>query len=60
MFASLHGAYGKDCEAPRLFTTTVGRKPSEAKAYVGMRAPQPGLPGRPCAVVQLCSCAAVA
>jgi len=35
MFASLHGAYGKDCEAPRLFTTTVGRKPSEAKAYVG-------------------------
>jgi len=35
MFASLHGAYGKDCEALRLFTTTVGRKPSEAKAYVG-------------------------
>jgi len=35
MFASLHSTFGKGSESPKLFTATVGRKPSEAQAYVG-------------------------
>jgi len=35
MFGSLHAKYGKGCTAPKLITSTVGRKPSGASNYVG-------------------------
>jgi len=35
MFAALHAKFGKLSEDPKLFTVTVGRKPSEASAYLG-------------------------
>lgn len=39
MFAALNERYNKAAEAPKLYTVSVGKKPSEADSYLSARLP---------------------